>query len=153
MEFRHIAAIASICSLLLAPLAATAAPSDAPAAKPLSTILGSVEQRKIGSISEAEWDDGLWEVKVCTSRTSCRELYIDPWTGTTIRDRRSGPGEIRPANAMAISKIVASIESSHSGMIRELEFDDGFWEIALRDGLRRTSLMVDPMTGKTTRSW
>lgn len=153
MQANQIAATMSLCGLLLAPLSVAAALSPPADAKPLSTILASVEQQNLGSISEVEWDDGQWEVKVCTSRIACRELYIDPRTGATTRNTRAGSGEIPPAGAMAVSGIVESIEASKQGTIRELEFDDGFWEIKLRDGVRRTGLLVDPMTGKTTKSW
>ncbi len=149
MKTKNFTLILLLSSLLLAPLS-LAGPNDLPptGSKPLSVILKSVEEQKLGIIREAEFDHGLWEVKVCEAG-ACQELYIDPMSGKEKRRKRSDIGEIPPANAMPISKIVQSIEARRLGVIEEIELDHGFWEIELYKEGRKIKLAVDPNTGKT----
>lgn len=82
---KSIRAICMLLGLLLTMLMVVKA-EELPSAnsKPLSEILKSVEMQKLGVISEAEYDDGLWEVNVCDV-VDCQKLYIDPGTGMTSR--------------------------------------------------------------------
>lgn len=151
MESTLIVQGALVFGLLLAPLsAAVAGEIPPPGAKPLSVILKSVEDRKLGSISEAEFDDGLWEVKVCSAE-ACEKLDIDPQTGEEKHRRKKASDEIPPANSRPISTIIESVEGRNSGVVSEVEFDDGFWEVELRKDGRKTRLVLDPMTGNSRR--
>lgn len=49
-------------------------PADA---QPLSKILQSAADQNLGAVSEAEFEHGLWEVKVC-KRVACEKLYYGP---------------------------------------------------------------------------
>jgi hypothetical protein len=116
-------------------------------AKPLSEILESVEGQKLGVFSEAEFDDGLWELKVCEAN-GCRKLYIAPKSGDEIRRRKADSDEIPPANARPLSMIIRSVEAQGSEAVTEIEFVDGFWEVDLRGEGKKTKLIIDPMTGE-----
>ena len=144
MKTRNFTIILLVSSLLLAPLSLAGA-NDLPpmGSKPLSIILRSVEEQKLGVIREAEFDHGLWEVEVCDVG-ACQELYIDPMSGKEKGRRKSDIGEMPPANAMPISMIVQSIEDSKAGVITEVEFEDGFWEVELRKEGRKIKLNIDP---------
>lgn len=138
-------------SLLCAPLSVVlAGEAPPPYSRPLSAILSSVEMQRLGGIAEAEFDSGLWEVKVCDAR-ACQKLYIDPRSGRETRRRSTGAEEMPPANAKLLSTIVESIESTRSEVITEVEFDDGFWEVELRKDGRKTKLAIDPTTGEARR--
>jgi Peptidase propeptide and YPEB domain len=149
MKTKNFILILLVSSLLLAPLSLAGA-NDLPpmGSKPLSIILRSVEEQKLGVIREAEFDHGLWEVDVCDAG-ACQELSIDPMSGKEKGRRKSDLGEIPPANAMPISKIVQSIEARRLGVIEEIELEHGFWEIELRKEGRKIKLAVDPDTGQT----
>lgn len=102
------------------------------------------------SITEAEFDDSLWVVKVCTA-AACQKLYNDPKSGAEVRRRKTVSDEIPPANVLALSKIIQSVEARELGIIAEVEFDDGFWEVELRNEDQKIRLVVDPRTGETRR--
>lgn len=54
-----------------------------------------------------------------------------------------------PANAKPLSEIVRAIEAQSLGIIVEIEFEDGVWEIELHrpDGSEVT-LKIDPVSGR-----
>jgi hypothetical protein len=137
-------------SLLFAP-AASAGDIPPPGSRPLSSILSAVEAQKLGSISEAEFDDGRWEVKVCQAG-ACQKLYIDPRTGKETRRRKTDSDDVPPPNAIPLSKIVQSVEARGLGIITEVEFDDGYWEVELRKDGRKIKLVLDPLTGEARRN-
>lgn len=137
-----------LLGFLLAPLSgADAGELPPPDARPLSVILQSVEEQKLGSISEAEFDDGFWEVKVCAS-SACQKLYLDPRTAAEKYRRKTDTEEIPPANSMPISTIIQSVEARELGTITEVEFEHGFWEVELRKNKQKIKLIIDPMTGE-----
>jgi len=151
MKSKIITPILLVFGLLL-PAQSVAGTSELPPldSVPLSAILKSVEEQKLGVIREAEFDHGLWEVKVCDAG-ACQKLYIDPMSGKEKGRRKSDIGEIPPANAMPISMIVQSIEARRLGVIEEVELDHGFWEIELRKEGRKNKLSADPKTGEIRR--
>lgn len=135
--------------LLLTPLSVAWAGDLPPSgSKSLSEILKSVEQQKLGVISEAEFDDGLWEVKICDAG-ACQKLYIDPRSGMEKRRRKTDSDDMPSAGAMPLSTVVQSVEARGLGIITEVEFDDEFWEIEVRKNGRKIKLALDPRTGAT----
>jgi hypothetical protein len=151
MKSKRIQPILLVVGLFLAPLSvAWAGEVPPPGSKPLSEVLESVEKQKLGLIMEAEFDDGLWEVKVCDAG-ACRKLYIAPKSGEEKRRRQTDSDEMPPVNAMPLSTIIKSVEARGLGIITEVEFDDGFWEVELRKDGRKSDLTIDPRTGETRR--
>jgi len=53
-------------------------------AKPLSVIVQSTEDRKLGTITEVEFYDGFWKVELRKDGRKIK-LYVDPKTGETRR--------------------------------------------------------------------
>ncbi|HET6577276.1 MAG TPA: PepSY domain-containing protein [Gemmatimonadales bacterium] len=51
-------------------------------ARPLSELIKSVEDQKLGPVTEVDYDDGFWEVEVRKGGTKTK-LDIDPKTGET----------------------------------------------------------------------
>lgn len=123
-------------------------PADA---KPPSEILQAVEARHTGAITEVEFDEGHWGIKVCENRT-CLQLLLDPRTGEE-RGRRTDRCEdsLPPRNRRPLSEIVRALETRGAGVIVEIEFDDGYWEVELRKDGRKTKLDVHPRTGRARR--
>jgi hypothetical protein len=117
---------------------------------PLSAILRAVEERALGAIAEVEFDDGYWEVKVCDGG-SCQKLYLAPSSGDEWRRRSSDPAEVPPASALRLSALVQALETRETGVITEIEFDDGFWDVELRREGQRVKLSLDPLTGAPRR--
>ena len=52
-----------------------------PNAKPLSTIIKTVEDRNIGVITEVEFDDGKWEIEVHQAGGKEVEIHVDAISG------------------------------------------------------------------------
>lgn len=114
---------------------------------PLSAIIRSIETGQYGSIKSIEFDDGLWEAEVC--KDTCSKLYIQPQSGAIARtEREDAEKELPPQGSLPLSKIVASLEEQKLGVITEVEFDDGFWEVKIRKNGTRTKLDIDPKTGQ-----
>ncbi|MCC5795855.1 MAG: PepSY domain-containing protein [Methylophaga sp.] len=116
-----------------------------------SSLIKSVEAMDLGQIIEAEFDDDVFEVKVCSSQRSCYELELNPRTGSEISRKADDTSEILPpADAMSLSAIIESVEARDLGTITEAELDDGVWEIEIRGLGIKTKLKIDPMTGEQT---
>ena len=151
MKSKSITSILFGFSLFLATLSiACASELPPPGGKPLSAILKSVEGQLLGVITSTDFDDGWWEVKVCKAH-ACQKLYIDPKSGEEKRQREADSDEIPPENAMLLSTIIQSVEASGLGIITEVDFDDGSWEVDLRKDGREIELAIDPRTGETRR--
>ena len=159
MKYNHNALALWAFGLLLAPLSVAWAGDVPPSgSKPLSEILKAVEQQKLGDISAVEfdndlwdnglWINGLWEVKVCDAG-ACQKLHIDPVSGIEKRRRKTDSDDMAPTGAMSLSAIVQSVETRRMGIITEVEFDDGYWEVELRKDGRKIKLALDPRTGAT----
>ncbi len=135
------------CSCRLPAGAGDVPPADS---KPLSEILRLVEQQKLGGFSEANFDDGLWQLKICKAG-ACQNLYIAPRSGDEIRRRGVDSDETPSKNAKSLSGIIQSVEDRGLGAITEVEFDDGFWEVDIRENGRKIKLINDPITGDIKR--
>ncbi|GIL21301.1 MAG: PepSY domain-containing protein [Candidatus Jettenia sp.] len=59
--------------------------------------------------------------------------------------------ELPPANTKPLSAIVQSLEDRNQGVITNVEFDEGLWEVELREDGRKIKLYIDPKTGETRR--
>jgi hypothetical protein len=125
-------------------------PSDGQA---LSAIVQSVERQDLGIIRSVEYErdwwklNGRWEVSVCKER--CVEIYIDARSGMEER-RKSGDSEdpLPPMDGKALSAISRSVEERKAGVITEMEFEDGRWEVELRRNYKKSNLNIDPRTGQ-----
>jgi hypothetical protein len=151
MKSKGIPTILLVFGLLLATLSVVGAGElPSPDSRPLSAILKSVEEQRLGVISEVEFDDGLWEVKICDVG-ACQKLYIDPMSGEEKRRGKTDSDEMPPANAMPLSTIVQSVDAGGLWVVTEVHFDDGFWEVELRKDGRKVKVTIDPRTGQTRR--
>jgi len=55
-------------------------------AKPLSAVIKSVEDRHYGAITEAEFEDGKWEIEVHQTGGKEVEIHVDAVTGQIVRE-------------------------------------------------------------------
>ncbi|MDG6025918.1 MAG: PepSY domain-containing protein [Candidatus Brocadia sp.] len=148
MKNKSVTTIFLTFGLLLSPLAIVLADEKPPrGSKPLSVIIKSVEEQELGSISECEFDDGRWEVKVCAI-DGCKKLYINPKSGKEMRRKSTHADEMPPENALVLSTIIESVEARKLGTITEVEYDDGFWDFELLKRGQDVELIIDPMTGE-----
>jgi uncharacterized membrane protein YkoI len=56
-----------------------------PNAKPLSTIIKTVEDRNYGTITEVEFDDGKWEIEIHQAGGKEIEIHVDAVSGQIAR--------------------------------------------------------------------
>ena len=57
-----------------------------PNAKPLSTIIKTVEDGHYGTITEVEFDDGKWEIEVHQAGGKEKEIYVYAISGQITRE-------------------------------------------------------------------
>ena len=112
----------------------------------LSTLLKKIEQQERGRIIEVELERNTYEVKICSSK--CQKLYIDSTTGKENSRKQIWPEEMPPANGLPLSVLVQNVEKLKLGTVSEAEYKRGRWKIELRNGLKKTKLYLDPITGK-----
>jgi uncharacterized membrane protein YkoI len=122
----------------------------AQAEKPLSEIIRSIEDQRLGVITEADLDHGRWEVEVHKDARKTT-LYLDPKTGTVDRrkERADSHEVLPPQDARPLSELIKSVEDQKLGPVTEVDYDDGFWEVEVRKGGTKTKLDIDPKTGET----
>jgi len=137
--------------LLLMTLAAAQAGGLPPRdAKPLSQIIRSVEDQQAGVITEAAFDDGFWEVEAHEGAKETT-LYLDPTTGEVTRQQAAAEphAALPPKGGKPLSEIVKSVEDRQAGAITGIAFEDGFWEVTIRAGAKKTQMDIDPKSGRT----
>lgn len=117
--------------------------------KPLSEVVKAAEDTKAGVITQVEFDNGLWEVEVHNGNKEVT-LYLDPKTCAEKRRQESTDvGEsLPPKGSMPLSAIIKTVEDKKSGVISEVEFDRGDWEVTLRADGKKWKWYIDPKTGK-----
>lgn len=114
--------------------------------KPLSTIIKSVEDKTKATITEAEFDDGYWEVEI-NKNNVCRKLYLDPTTGNELRRKYIRcDDDLPPAGSLPLSTIIRYVEDHEKGIIVEVEFDDGLWEFKLIQNGRKFKMYMNPQS-------
>lgn len=145
MRVNHVVfAVLAASGLLVVPVSGALAQDMPPTgAEPLSTILQSVENQKLGTVSEAEFDDGVWKVTV-GDHGSWQKLYIDPRSGQVKSRKHTSPDSLPPAGAMSASEIAKQVEARNAAAISEIEFERGAWSVKLK-------AIVNPKTGDATR--
>jgi hypothetical protein len=57
-----------------------------PNAKPLSSIIKTVEDRGFGTITEVEFEDGKWEIELHRASGKEIEIHVDPVSGQVVRN-------------------------------------------------------------------
>jgi hypothetical protein len=104
----------------------------------LVSILQSVERKGLGVIQSAEYErvwwriSGVWEIVACKDR--CMELHIDPKSGQEVhRKSEELKDELPPPNAQSPSAIAKAFEVSNRGLITEIEFENGAWQLKFRE--------------------
>jgi len=131
MKAKRASIILSAFAIAVAPLAVAVAAGLPPVnAKPLSTILTSVQSQDVGSIAEAEFDHGRWEVTTCKA-TTCQKLFINPLTGAEEGRRATGFEQTPTSDSTPIATVVQRIEAAKVGVITDVDFDHGRWEVKL----------------------
>ncbi len=107
-------------------------------------ILKRVEQAGFTDVRDLEFDDGLWEVKARDRDGRLVELLVDPASGEII-DPRSTP-------ALSATDIRSRLESQGYTGIRDVEYDDGRWEVeAVNAAGQQVDLKLDPRDGRILR--
>lgn len=139
-----------IASLLLG-AGVAGVPLDRPPADaaPVSRIVAALVQREPGAIVTAiEFDDNAWEADARLG-DAWWTIDLSPKDGAEVRRRKTDAAdELPPQNAKPLAEVLAALESEGVGVIEEVEFDDGLWNVEARKNGRKTTVKVDPVTGK-----
>lgn len=128
-------------------------PTDVPpeSALPISEIVAILEDRESGVLTQIEFDDRVWEAQLNVGPASGVRIEIDPSDGSEIRRHDDERAEQPPANAMALSEILNDLENQDFGLIYDVEFDDGYWEIEAKREGTDVKIKIDPVTGEPKR--
>jgi hypothetical protein len=120
-------------------------------AKPLAEIVKTLEDRKLGTVTEMEFDDGKWEGKVCKAPDTCLSLKMDALTGVeTDRKTEKSKEDAPPAESAALSGILQGMVTNGLGTPIDVEWEsEGYWEVeVLAEGKnKKKTLKIDPVTG------
>ncbi len=114
-------------------------------------VRAALEQAGYRQITDLDFDDGFWEAEAVNSGSQRVELIIHPVSGAVLAERVEGQP---PSNSslLSASQIHTILTSAGYRNIRELKFDDGFWEAdATNPAGLRVELKIDPRTGTVVR--
>jgi uncharacterized membrane protein YkoI len=139
----------AVAALVCGAVATTAFADEVPpqGSKMLSEILSNVES-DAGTIIEAEFDDGFWELTAHKNR-QLTVYHVDPKTGDVKKKRMDDDDEeLPPSDAMKLSELAEKLEGSEPGTITSIEFDEGVFEVEMQDGDDEVEFDVDPKTGE-----
>lgn len=143
--------VGSVAAISVASLSALTSDVPPESALPISEIAAILEERESGVLTQIEFDDQAWEAELNVGPRSGVKIYINPSDGSEIQRRDDARDEQPPSNAMALSQILKNLQDQNFGLIYEVEFDDGYWEIeAKRDGAD-VEIKINPMTGEPKR--
>jgi hypothetical protein len=121
--------------------------------QPLTVILESVERQNLGTIRSVEYEwwnlKGYWQISIC--KETCLKVYINPRSGKERR-RESDDSDhpLPPTGAKGLGLIAKSLEDRKLGVITEIEFKHGDWEVQIRQDGKKLKLNVNPATGEVT---
>lgn len=124
MKQRHIVTALFATGLLVAPW------QTALANQPLSRILETAIEAHPGVLTEAELDEGVWEIKSCDTK-ACTKIYINPSDGKIRSTKKTGYSNLPNKDAEPLLNIVKRIEAAAVGDIVEIEFKRNQWHIDL----------------------
>lgn len=143
-------ALPLIVAFLLFTVVPAGADDTPPAdARPLSQVIHAIEARNLGTITEVEFDDDVWEFELYQGDTKIK-LDVDPRTAEIVRrkTKSSAHDTLPPQDAKPLSEIVKSLEDQQLGTLTEVEFDAPHWEVKLRKDGKKMKLRIDPRTGE-----
>ncbi|MFV0476342.1 MAG: PepSY domain-containing protein [Parahaliea sp.] len=111
------------------------------------------------AIHEVELDDGFWEAEARKPSGEKVELTVHPVTLEIVSEVSDGNngynenGNTNTANPVLNAQQIRSVLlSSGYSNIRDLEFDDGYWEAEARNNAGiNVDLKIDPRTGAVIR--
>ncbi|MCX7556698.1 PepSY domain-containing protein [Xanthomonadaceae bacterium JHOS43] len=99
-------------------------------------------------IKEIEFDDGFWEVEAIDGYGREIDLTLHPITGAILDAPQQTPG----ATPLAAIDIQAKLKTAGYSRIRDLEFDDGYWEAdAINARSQPVELRIDAYSGAVIR--
>lgn len=130
MKQRHLITALFATGLLFAPW------QTALANQPLSRILETAINAHPGVLTEAELDEGIWEIKSCDAQT-CTKIYINPADGKIRSTKKIDYSNLPNKDSESLLSIVKRIEAAAVGDIVEIEFKRNQWNIDLT--LKQTS--------------
>lgn len=122
-------------------LAAAAASAKAAPVEDAAQALAAVEQAGYVAPYELEYKFGYWSVEATTREGLRVDVLIDAHTGELLNfDGKS--------NALPRNEVRAKLEAAGYRRVRDVEFDDGFWEAEAIDAQgREVELVLHPITG------
>jgi hypothetical protein len=130
---------------------------------PLAGLVQSVEKRHAGFVRSIEYErdwwrfGGAWELEVCAE--TCVKLSIDAATGEELAREADDPRDgLPPPETKGPAAIAKSFADHHLGVITEIEFAHGVWQVefrgergllgALKPNLRR---VFEPVRGAASK--
>ena len=105
-------------------------------------------------VSDVELSDGFWEAEVRTSLTSRDkvELVLHPTTLEVLSQVGRNGGTINGQPVLSADQILLTLQQAGYTRVRDLEFDDGYWEAeAVNSANQYVELRIEPTTGKVVR--
>lgn len=129
-------------SILLASLIFSAAAAQAASIDSAQQALAAVEQAGYQSPHDLEYKYGYWTVEATTPNGVHADVLIDPQSGELFVFESMSA-------ALPPAQVVEKLSAAGYERIRDMEFDDGFWEAEARNpqGIK-VELVLHPLTGE-----
>lgn len=122
-------------------LGLAAASAHAAPVQDATQALAAVEQAGYVAPYELEFKHGYWSVEATTPEGLRVDVLINPQTGELLSF--DGISTALPRN-----QVRAALEAAGYHRVRDLEFDDGFWEAEANNAQgREVELVLHPLTG------
>jgi uncharacterized membrane protein YkoI len=129
----------SVClglATLLAGVAVAAPPEDKAA------VIVALEAAGYTHVRDVEREDGLWQAEIRSEGGKWREVHLHPRTGSIIDATVDGP-------ALPAAAIIQLLEAGGYSEIRDLDLDDGIWEVEAMDPQGKpVELQMHAVTGE-----
>lgn len=116
-------------------------------AKPLSEVLKKVEGQGYTALTEASYDDGVWEIEAIHDNKPV-EIHVNPKTAKVVSEHPEQVQDKLPQDAKSLAAIAGQLEKSGYPRIESIDFERLGWEAEVLKNNQELELVLDVKTGK-----
>ena len=115
-------------------------------AKPLSDVLHNVEAQGYTALTEASFDDGVWEIEALHKGKPV-EIHVNPDSAKVISTHPEQTNAKLPKGTKSLAAIVKQLEQAGDS-IESVDFERTGWEAEVVRDRQERELILDVKTGK-----
>ena len=115
--------------------------------KPLSEVLQKVEGQGYAALTEASFDDGVWEIEALHDGKPV-EIHVNPQTVEIVSEHPEEAHDKLPQDAKSLTAIAKQLEQDGYQSIESIDFDRTGWEAEVVNNGQERELILDAKSGK-----